>query len=328
MAQDAATTVEALLSEALTRADRAIDGVPPVLGHMLASSGHSLINDAIVANVRGMLNDLARQLLAAEVETSGEPLHAPEAVDDLASALAADPQLLAHCHILALETHLAHRLKHRFAIDPVLSDLWQELIASDNALTGEIAMKALAAQSRFVQSQRRMQHPINELPAELLEQALRIWARSAPVTREAAIVAGASAIKAGYDESVTRIGLIGRLVAGMRSGAIAALELKHAGLALFASTLASLAGQGRARAVLACHEHQAVRLALSLRASGLDSEAIERQFHVLEPIERLPDDLAQISRERAADLLRQSNLTAQSAAQGLSAPLTLVQGGD
>jgi hypothetical protein len=308
LSSESATSVEILLADALLRADRAVNGVPSVLGHMLESSGQSLVNEAITASVQGMLNDLARQMLDAQEQAFETEEARLSALVGLSGALAADRDILVYCHALALETHLAARLKNRFALDPVLSTLWQELIASDNSVTAETAMKALAAQSGFVQAQRRMQHPLSELPPELLEQALRIWARQSPVEHEAAIVAGARAIKAGYDEGRTRLGLIARLIAGLRGGAIAALELEHAGLALFASALASLTGQGRIRAVLACHPGQAARLALSLRASGLDAEAIDRQFQLLEPGEQLPVSLADVSRERAADLLRRSEL--------------------
>ena len=57
-------------------------------------------------------------------------------------------------------------------IDPVLTGLVQELIASQDSGVSALAMQALAAQSRFVQSQRRMELPLGELPGDLFHKAL------------------------------------------------------------------------------------------------------------------------------------------------------------
>ncbi|NES69615.1 MAG: bifunctional diguanylate cyclase/phosphodiesterase, partial [Okeania sp. SIO2D1] len=46
--------------------DRALAGVPPVLSHMLSSNAASLVTDDVLARIRGMLSDLARQLIGAE----------------------------------------------------------------------------------------------------------------------------------------------------------------------------------------------------------------------------------------------------------------------
>lgn len=278
-------TVEAILRDELARETRALGSVVPVLRHLLASEGQRLVSDAILARVRGMLADIAAQLVAA-----GHP----GAHDALAETLAGDPALLAFCHALATESHLAERLHHQRSIDPVLSPLLQELIASDTPAIAELAMNALAAQSRFIQSQRRMQLPLTELPAELF---------AAVLGASGAQGAGRAALLQSYDEGASRIGLLARLVGAMRRGAVAALALDHAGTALFASALAALAGQDRAHAVLACHDGQGMRLALMLRAGGLKPEAIERQFLTLDPAAPLPRDLAVLSPDRARVLL-------------------------
>lgn len=280
---DEATT-EAILRDELARESRALGSVVPVLRHLLASEGQRLVSDAILARVRGMLSDLAAQLIAAG---HGGPQEA------LAETLAADPGLLGFCHALAAESHLAERLHQQRGIDPVLSPLLQELIASDIPAIAELAMNTLAAQSRFIQSQRRMQLPLAELPAELFDRVLKTG-EDGP---------GLVAVRQAYDEGASRLGLLARLVAAMRRGAVAALALDHAGPSLFASALAALAGQTRAHAVLACHEGQGMRLALTLRAAGLAPEAIERQFLTLDPAASLPRDLAVLSPERARLLL-------------------------
>ena len=296
--------VELILKDELARADRALRGVPPVLTHMLASAGHSLVSDAIVARLRGMLAALASQLLGVKAGTA-RPESDSRAIDRLADRLAGDSVVLSYCYALAMEAHLAERLEQRSSLDPVLSPLMQELVASDDPATAELAMNALAAQSRFIQSQRRMDLPLSELPAELFHAVLKRWEshdRSDP-----ALAPAIKVLKAGYDEGASRVGLLARLVSGMRKGAIAALDLDHAGLGLFVSALSALSKQPRELAILACHERQAARLALSLRAAGLDPDAIERQFLLLEPAERLPADIASIAPERAAELLQHAS---------------------
>lgn len=301
------SSVDALLKEELARADRALGTAAPVLGHMLASSGHALINDAIVARVRGMLSDLAAQLSQAMDEALGSSGYEFVPSDELADQLGADEIILSHCHAAAMEGYLTERLDQRSSVDPVLSPLWQELIASQDGAKGELAMNAMAAQARFVQSQRRMQQPLGELPPAILERTVRLWALASPAELGPAIGSAVQAIKQNYDEAASRLGLLAKLIGSMRGQAVAALELDHAGLALFVSALSALTGQPRDRAVMACHEGQAARLALGLRAAGLGNEAIERQFLLLEPALRLPHGLETMPVESAAELLRQSH---------------------
>lgn len=305
-----ASPVETVLRDELAREDRALGGVAPVLGHVLAGSGNALLNDAIVARVRGMLNDLANQFASRlcsqsdEESRSAPPLR--PSIDTLSDQLARDAPILASLHATAIEGILTERLDQRSSVDPVLSPLMQELIASQDAATGETAMQALAAQSRFMQGQRRMQQPVLELSSETLERALRIWARATPVEHEPRVMQAMRQLKAEYDEAQTRTGLLARLVSSMRTGVVAALDLEHAGLALFASALASQSGQSRERAILACHDAQVARLAVSLRAVGLDAAAIERQFTALDPAVRLPRGLEAVSTDIARAMLHDS----------------------
>lgn len=293
--------VEAILTDELARETRALTAVVPVLRHLLSSEAQSLVSDAILARVRGMILDLAAQLLAAQAgrdpATRSHSTADPAALDQLAERLMGDEALLGFCHGLAAEGLIAERLQQRQAIDPVLSPLLQELIASEDAAIASLAMSTLAAQSRFVQSQRRMELPLAELPAELFLAAVAHARTGAPDS------AGLVRVQAGYDEAASRLGLLARLVAAMRRGVLAALGLDHAGLALFASALGVAARQPRMAAVLACHEGQALRLALLLRASGMSPSAIERQVLMVETAGRLPRALAELTPERAAALL-------------------------
>ena len=126
--------IEAAFRDALARETRALGAAVPVLRHMLASEGHRLVSEAILARVRVMLADLAAQLLAAAAGRDPAirlPLDAERGAHEaLAEALAGDPLLLAHCHALAAESVAAERLHQHHAIDPVLSPLLQELIAA------------------------------------------------------------------------------------------------------------------------------------------------------------------------------------------------------
>lgn len=297
--------VEAILADELVRETRALSAVVPVLRHLLGSEAQALISDAILARVRGMILDLATQLLAARAGRDPAirmPAGADLAERDLlAERLLADDALLRFCHALAAEGLLTERLHQRaqHRIEP--ETLVQELIASEDPAIASLAMSTLAAQSRFVQSQRRMELPLGELAPDLFHR----------LTAATQVAGGDPAawvrLQAGYDEAASRIGLLSRLIAAMRRGAVAALALDHAGLAVFASALAVSARQPRASAVLACHEGQGLRLAMLLRASGVDAAAIERQMLLVEPADRLPQGLGTLTPARAAALLGDSD---------------------
>lgn len=296
--------VEAILRDELTRETRAAQAVVPVLRHLLSSDAHALVSDAILARVRGMVLDCAAQLTAAmaghDPATRLGSANGSAELDRTGAALLEQPQLISFCHALASESLLAERFQQRHGLDPVLSPLFQELIASEDSAIAALAMAALAAQSRFIQSQRRMALPLGELPAELFH-AMIAHATSGAGSDTAQ--AGLARLQAGYDEGASRIGLLARLVAAMRRGAVVALALDHAGLALFASALAAQTRLPRDSAVLACHEGQGARLALALHCAGVGLPGIERQFLLTEPVARMPRAITALSRDRAAALL-------------------------
>lgn len=290
------TFADLIVTDELARSNRALRGVAPVIAHLLESDGTALVSDAIVARLRGMIFDLSRQLIVAAKGDQGQ-------TEKLADHLAGDEMVIDHLYALAMEAHLTDRLEQRAALDPILSPLLQELIASDQPMTAELAMSVLAAQSRFCQGQRRMELPIGELPPELFGRVLDSLAACDLRIDTANLAEGLASLKRDYDEAAGRIGLLSRLVSLLRGGAIAALDLSHAGLPLFASALAMLTRQDRDLAVLACHERQAVRFALSLRAAGANAEAIESQLALLGGTQEIPAGLATMPVERAQDLL-------------------------
>jgi hypothetical protein len=300
--QSSEAPVEAVLRDELARGDIVLGTIGPVLGHLLANHDHSLFSDEIVSRVRGMIADIARQLLTAEAEAAGaaDPRSAAEHDHGaLAERLLANANLVSHCHALALEWQLTARLERRSAIDPVLSPLLQALIASDDPPTASVAMAALAAQARFVQHQRRMELPLRELPADLFDHVLASWGEAG--TDEHAMTA--QALRRGYDESAGRLGLLARLVAGMGAGVLAALSLTHAGAAIFLSALASASQQDRTLAIIATNDRQIARLALALCAAGLKPRDVEEQFLHLHPDMALPEGFDALRADRAAALL-------------------------
>lgn len=306
-----AENVEHALRDELTHGDALIGTIAPILRHLLANDEHSVFSDEIIARVRGMMADIARQLLTEMAIAGGETEqrdHAAERVGALVGSLVSHGGFLAHVHALALEWQLTGRLQARLALDPVLPPLLQALIASSEAAVASNAMALLASQARFAASQRRMQLPLNELPGDLLHAALlalRGHAGDDPAD-QAAVLQAEHTLRGRYDESRSRLGLISRIVMGMGGGATAALAITHAGVGIFLSALALASGQDRDMAVLATNEGQLTRFALGLRAAGLKPQVIEEQFVSLHPELALPSGFEQLGCDQAAALLARS----------------------
>lgn len=303
--------VETTLREELARGDAMIGTIAPILRHLLANDEHSVFGDDIIAAVRGMMVDVARQLLDAVSEAEGAadlPVHDPAELSALVARLTDHQTFLTHVHALALESQLTTRLEARLGLDPVLSPLQQALIASSEGAVAASAMAMLAAQARFVQTQRRMQLPIGELPGDLLHSAL-LALRShvgEDAARQSQCAMAEQKIRSRYDESRGRLGLISRLVTGMGGGATVALSVTHAGVGIFLTALAIASGQDRDMAILATNESQIVRLAIALRASGLKPASIGEQFEVLHPDMPLPLQFERLGADQAASLLARS----------------------
>jgi hypothetical protein len=301
-------SLDAALREDLAQGDMMIRSVAPIMRHLLASDRHSLFADEIVARVRGGVHDLARQLLDALAAAQGSTERIDHTEDSLApfvEALSQVPGLVSHLHALSMEFQLTERLQDRLALDPVLSPLVQALLASTEPTTSALAMNLLAAQVRFQQSQRRMQAPIAELPADLMHAVLVVMRGMADADSDSEGIARAAevSIRQRYDESRTRLGIVARLVTAMGGGAVAALNLAHAGVTIFSTALALCSSQDRDLIVLATNEGQVARFALSLRAAGLKPASIGEQIVALHPDITLPDGFEGIGADRAAALL-------------------------
>ncbi|MDE1915577.1 MAG: hypothetical protein KGJ57_11125 [Sphingomonadales bacterium] len=281
-------SVESTLCAGLARGDGVLGGVGAVLRHMLVADDQDYFADDILATLRGMIADVARQL-------AGERGHG----EALLPALLEVPGLIACAHALAVEGQLTRRLRETQGLDPVLSPLLQALIASPSAEVAALAMQVLAAQARFMQQQRRMQWPLMELPAELLHGALHVLHGDGMVAGDRAL-----RLRDGYDEGATRSSLLARLTAQMGPGSLAALELAHAGVALFATALAGAGEQSRDQALLSMLSRHAERLALGLRAGGLPVGGVEAVLLQLHPGMAPIAGLGRLDPERALRLLR------------------------
>lgn len=303
--QTGAKPVETVLREELALGDAMLTTSAGVIRHLLANDDSSIFSDQVIARVRGMLADVARQLVLVafglddlEEREDGEAQH-----HDLTEQFLSDPRFLEHAHALALEHQLAERLQARNSIDPVVSSLLQSLIADKDRETAEQAMGALAAQARYVQYQRRMELPLAELP---------------PVLRMAAVDSAMAHIRDGDTEALealqrapeghsNRIELLTQLVEQLGQQAHIALTVHHAGASIFLTALAMGAGQTRELATLATTDRQLARLALSLRAAGMRPDAIEEQFVYLHPDVTLPPGFDRLRADQAAALLAQSS---------------------
>lgn len=301
--------VEAILRDELAHGDVMLGTIGPILGHLIANHDHSLFSDEIVSRIRGMVNGIAQQLLELQAgETDEVDPHgfAMRNSGELAEMIAANPAFLTHCHGLAIECHLAEKLRGRNAIDPVLSPLMQSLVASDDPATAALAMQALASQARFMQRQKRMQLPLTELPADLFHHALMTWRSYAGGLDGTTVARIETRMRRDFDESNSRLGLLSRLVEGMGGGARAALSVSHAGVALFLTALASSSQQEREVVALSTNDRQLARLALALRGSGLNPKEVEEQFLYLHPEISLPEGFSQLRVDRAQAMLASS----------------------
>lgn len=300
------------LRDALARGNATLSRIAPILSHLLATPDQSLFSDEIVARIRGMCHSLAWQVLRAQAEAAGQAgreAFADRHGEALAEHFFGSPFLLAHCHALALEWQLAERLETQYGIDPVLTPLVQRLIASEDSAVSSAAMACLTAQARFVQSQRRMELPLEELPGDLFHDLLLGWRAFNGQLRSDAMIRAEAKLRNGFDEAAGRLSLLSRLIAELAGEASQALDIDEAGAALFLTALAARSGQSRISAVLSTNQRQTARLAVGLRAAGLDRATIERQLLRLHPQAIPPSDLSDLSPEEARGLLSEATIT-------------------
>ncbi len=294
------------LREALSRGDRQIARVGPILEHLLSENDQSLFTDEIVARVRGMLRSLGQQLLRAQAEATGQrgqDSFASAHVDELVERFFGHRELVAHCHAITLEWQLAERLHDRHALDPVLSPMFRQLVGDENSDIASASMAALAAQTRFAQSQRRMELQAGELPAELFHQVLLLWRAFNTDASDDAITRAELRLRSGYDEGAGRRALLARVVAGLGPQAHGALSVDHAGAALFLTALAARSGQTREQATWSVSGQHVARLLLGLRAAGLKPAEAQAQALKIDPRSETFGGLDELGTREAAQWL-------------------------
>lgn len=304
-AETSVESVERLLRDELAQGDTMLSTATPILRHLLVNEDQALFSDEVVARVREMMTDVARQLLHARAEASGiadRSTYLAEHEGALAEILFNEPAFLGHVHALTLEAQMALRLQSRSNIDPVLSPLMQELVASRDTAIAGTAMAVLASQARFIQHHHRMSLPIGELPGDLFHTSL-LALRGYVGDAGEAVANAERALRDVFDEGSARLGLLSRLVMRMGKSAPRALNVDLAGLAIFSTALAMASGQKRALTVLSLSDRQYARLALAMRAAGLKQPAVEEQFLYLHPDISLPDGFDVLSADRASVLL-------------------------
>lgn len=307
-------TVEAVMRAELAHGDAMAGTILPILRHLISAEDNSVFSDEILARVRGMLSSLAISLLdtvSAAGGQAGYGGHSAPLTNELTNALMESEALLTHLHCSALEWQLTERLQARLALDPVVSPLVQALIASPDSATQGLAMAFLAAQARWCQAQRRMELTLTEMPAELFHGALIALRRvcDGDFDMEGQAARAEQALRDRYEEASTRLGLAGRLVMSMGSGALAALAVGHAGVPLFITALAMNSGQERDPVVLSTHESQLARFALALRAAGQKPGLIEEQFLTLHPDITMPAGFDRLGVDLAASILTSGRYT-------------------
>ncbi|WP_066556282.1 hypothetical protein [Croceicoccus bisphenolivorans] len=303
-----ATGLQSIMRVELKRGDRVLSARGVVLRQLIATEDRSMFSDAIVARVRAMAEDMARQVGFKLAQAAGEKdprVWAESITEPLSGALIDEPVIVDHLHAVALEWQLTESMQRRAGVDPSLSPLLQALIGADDPTSSALAMDLLTSQAAFARHQQRMSLPVVELPAEVLHALLETLrhAVAGDLAYEAHARNTEHAIREEYDESQCRISLANRLVTALGAGAFAALSITHAGVAVFLSALASATSDDRDTVAVATSESQLARLALSLRAAGLSNAEIEREFYAIHPDITLPDGFGRLHGNDARALL-------------------------
>lgn len=292
-----AAAEEDRLSADLALSGRDLVAIGPVLRHLVARPDSGLFGEEIVARIRGMIESLATRLL----RVAGERITDAQ-LPGLTARLCDHERLLAHAHALALEGQLTAGLAVR-GIDSSLPPLLQARMGTTRADGAAVAMAVLAAQTRFLRSQQRMELDYAELPGDLLHDVLRIVADSTGGEGVTAV----SAVQAGYDERKSRLALLAQVGLGLGDDFLASLDPTQAGLALFATALSLVTGQDRDRVIVAAARGQEARLLLLLAMAGLAPTAREATLYALHPDARPARAWLDVDGHRAAELLNSAD---------------------
>lgn len=291
-ASPAAPDEDRLLAD-LAQGGRDLGAIGPVLRHLVARPDTSLFGEEIVARTRGMVESLALGLLRKAGDRAADTQ-----LPVLVARLCDHERLLIHVHALALEAQTTQALATR-GIDSTLPPLLQQRMAGTQPDGAALAMGVLAAQTRFMRSQQRMELDFAELPAELLHDVLQILADATGAEGAGAV----RTVQAGYDERRSRLALLAQVGLGLGDDFLFGLDPARAGFALFATALSLVTGQERDRVVVATARGHEARLGLMLAMAGLAPAAREAAVLCLHPDAAPAGAWLDIDGHRAAELL-------------------------
>ena len=290
------------LRAALALGDRLLARNVDALETQLLAEDRALLSEAIVFQVQGMIAALARELIG--------PLPQAKAAsfDNLGAKLIHEQAIRAHCHAIALEWRLSRYLEATIALDPVLSPTLRERVGDPDQSKASAAMAVLSAQSRFTQSQRRMELALTELPAELFHLAIVL-------TREVAGEYGTeiarsreASLRSDYNEATGRLALQARLTSLLGQDSAALLDVRHAGVGLWLTALSLKTGETREQIAFSTVEPLIGRLLLTLRAAGASPAEAEAQALIVQPDALLPRGLDEIGTREAAQWLADARM--------------------
>jgi len=306
-----AASAEDGLRARLADCDAALDAFTPTLLGLLGGGDNSTLNEEILARVRGMISDVAEQLLLSQAEAaliSDIASYVEDYRSGLAERLASNGNLLRHFHSMAVEGNLCEKMQLSRSLDPVLPPLLQELISSHEERISALAMAVLSSQARFVDAYRKMKFPLRELPGAMEDLALGEFRANAEETDREGVNQTIEVLRDRRDDSTGRISLLTQLVLQLGKLDDAVLSIDRAGISLFSSALAVTTHQPREIVVLSTSEGQLPRLAVLLGAAGLASPAIAQQLFALHPNAPLLDGFEQLTTDAALAALADSSL--------------------
>lgn len=275
---------EAALRRDLVRGDTAAASALPVLRHLAATDDTSAFSEEVIASVRGMLADLAAQLLDAMIGQADRRSHAPDEIAVLTRALLGDARVLGHVHAVAIEWQSTRSLLHRAALDPVCPPLVQEQMAAGNAL----ARAFLDAQACWVGYRHRTVLPIADLPLETFEAVLgilRLLVDGEPTLAER-VQAVEIELRGRRPIGHDRLQLAQQLAEQVGSSQL--LSVESSGVAIFLTALALRSGATRDEMVMATLPDQKARFVLRLLAAGVSPSRLSRQLHLIHQDAQLP----------------------------------------
>ncbi|MCP9223315.1 hypothetical protein MKP08_11190 [Erythrobacter sp. LQ02-29] len=278
-----ASNPQAALRDALREERRASEWAAQALP-VLVAGGDQLLGQDIVARVEGMVASLADQLADALRAEDRQEFAA-----QIRAELAFDTELVAFLHSLAMEFRAATRLSRDAGLDMVAPPELRALSSSDSPAPSRLASSAIAAQARYLGDMIAMRLPLAELPAEMFDR----------LVSRLDVFDAAGPLRAGYEEGETRLTLLSRLATSRLAFDRPAMDCRQSGLALFLTRLADGSGLDRTSISLAWGSPSFTRLALAMRASGMDIADIGRQCALVAPSASLPPAVENVDPEEA-----------------------------